>query len=118
MADKSSRREFLQNASLAGAALVAGGAALTVAGCNPTSNTTTPSTTPSPPQVHIDSAGILWVDDAVVAQQLYEWLTTQGLLNLNPSGSEDTIPCKGIVVSFKKPGGGVGEFKVNSLCAC
>lgn len=95
MNEDSSRREFLRNASLAGAALVAGGSVAGVAGC-------------AKNQVEIDQNGCLFVKDKELAATLYEQWRAQN--------KPETGPRKGICVRFPDPSS--PGNKVNSLCDC
>lgn len=73
MAEDKTRREFLQNASLAGAALVAGAAAISAAGC--TSSKSVKPTCDFDPET-----GVLTVTDPDLAQRIYDQLEKNGEL--------------------------------------
>ena len=108
MKEDSSRREFLRNASLAGVALVAGGAVAGVAGCDGQ------ECKEGHKKVCVwwDDTGHLYVDDPDLAAKLYQvWRAKAG--QDPPLGGP---PIKGISVSLPDPNS--PGNKLNSLCNC
>lgn len=77
MAGEKTRREFLQDASLAGAAFVAGAAAISAGGCAGR------SPGPGPNQVEfviVDGNGTLYIRDPDLAQTMFDQLNKNGEL--------------------------------------
>lgn len=122
MRDIGNRREFLQDLSLAGAALIAGGGALAAAGCHPKpAPTTTSETSPTCKDkdgndhnmvcAWIDENGALYVHDEAMRTQLQAMWNDLGTGTKPKEGER-----MGIKVSWDEPGS--TDQKVNSLCTC
>ena len=107
MKKDSSRREFLRNASLAGVALVAGGAVAGAAGCDGQ------ECREGHKKVCVwwDNEGHLFVDDPDLAAKLYQVFRDKTGPD-PPPGSQ----IKGISVSWPDPGSPGNHL--NSLCNC
>jgi len=82
MAEDKTRREFLQNASLAGAAFVAGAAAISAVGCGTTKlkDLTNLIEWKTERDANGKLNGTLWIKDEEYAQQIYEQLRERGEL--------------------------------------